>query len=58
MPKFVMPRLAAFVHKGEHFFHMTYLGAVSWEAHGIYAHAAQALFVVVTVGLFVEKGAE
>lgn len=34
-------------HKAEHFFHMTYLGLVGWEAHGHYRFAAIALLIVV-----------
>ncbi len=48
-----IPTRVELVHKGEHFFHMTYLGAVSWEAHGMYAHAAQVLFLVTVIGVVV-----
>lgn len=51
LPQFRLPKLHELVHKGEHFFHMTYLGAVSYEAHGLYAHAAQLLLVVTIVGV-------
>lgn len=53
VPKLRLPNLHELVHKGEHFFHMTYLGAVSYEAHGLYAHAAQILLVVTILGIFV-----
>lgn len=39
-------------HKGEHFFHMTYLGFTYIEGHGLHATAAGGLFVVVFLGLF------
>ncbi len=50
-----IPTRATIVHKGEHFFHMTYLGAVSWEAHGLYGHAAQILLAVTVAGVFVKE---
>lgn len=37
--------------RGEHFFHLTYLGMVGWEAHGNYRYAAIALFVAVIANL-------
>lgn len=54
--RFRLPNMHELVHKGEHFFHMTYLGAVSYEAHGLYAHAAQVLLVVTILGIFVPEG--
>ena len=48
-----IPTKEQLVHKGEHFFHMTYLGAVTVEAHGMYAHAAGVLLVVMLAGIFV-----
>jgi hypothetical protein len=36
-------------HKGEHFFHLTYLGMVGWEGDHLYRYAAIALFVFVTL---------
>lgn len=45
-------------HKGGHFCHMTYLGFTWIEGHGLHAHAAGLLFVMVFAGLFVhESGA-
>lgn len=38
-------------HRGENFFHMTYLGMVGWEAHGGYKYAAIALLIVIVVNL-------
>lgn len=52
---FKIPSRVELVHKGEHFFHMTYLGAVSYEAHGLYAHAAQILLAVTITGVLVGK---
>lgn len=36
-------------HKTEHFLHGTYLGAVSYEAHGMYRWCALALLVVIVI---------
>ena len=50
--KWHIPDRHTIVHKGEHFFHMTYLGAVSYEAHGLYGQAAGVLLVVTIIGVF------
>lgn len=50
-----LPTRAHLVHKSEHFFHMVYLGAVSIEAHGYYAHTAQVLFLVTVIGVFIKE---
>jgi hypothetical protein len=44
-------------HKGEHFFHMSYLGFTFAEGHGFHAKAAGALFCCVFAGVFLRQGA-
>lgn len=52
--RFVVPRtIAQLQHKGEHFFHCTYLGAVGWEAHGLYQIMAIVLLGVTALGVFI-----
>lgn len=51
--KFRVPKtLQDLQHKGEHFFHMSYLGFTAVEAHGWHANAAGALLAVTVMGLF------
>jgi len=52
--KIRIPSRQYIMEKSEHFFHMTYLGAVSWEAHGLYAYAAQILLTVTIIHVFVK----
>ena len=47
--------VAELQHKGEHFFHMTYLGAVGWEAHGLYKIAAIIACVFAVAGVFISR---
>lgn len=57
--KLKVPRTIAEVqHHAEHFFHMTYLGLVGWEAHGFYHFAAIALFLVTAAGVFIVQEAQ
>ena len=57
--KFQVPKtLAQLQHKSEHFFHMTYLGAVSWEAHGLYQIMAGVLLCVTVIGVFITHAPE
>lgn len=52
--KLKVPRtVAEWQHKGEHFFHCSYLGAVSWEAHGLYQIMAAILLVITLLGVFI-----
>ena len=48
-----VPTVTVLVHKGESFFHMTYLSLVGWEAHGNYRYAAIGLLVTIVAGFFV-----
>lgn len=51
--KFRIPKTwAELCHKGEHFFHMSYLGMVTVEGHGYYRFAAAALLCVTAAGVF------
>ncbi|MDM0006429.1 hypothetical protein QTI51_09685 [Variovorax sp. J22G73] len=43
-------------HKGEHFFHMAYLGFTYVEGHGWHCRAAGMLFMFVFAGVFVAHG--
>ena len=52
---FRIPSKHAIVHKGEHFFHMSYLGFTYIEGHGIHAIAAGGLFLMVFAGIFVAE---
>lgn len=45
------------VHKGEHFFHMAYLGMVTIEGHGYYRIAAAMLFCCAGAGVFISRDA-
>jgi hypothetical protein len=40
------------VHKAHHVAHMSYLAAVTVEAHGIYGYCAGVLLVVVVIDMF------
>lgn len=52
--KFKFPRTKAdLIHKGEHFFHMSYLGMVTFEGHGYYRIAAFLLFCCTAAGAFI-----
>lgn len=42
--------VAELQHKGEHFFHASYLGAVGYEAHGWYQIMAIILLIVTLIG--------
>lgn len=42
--------------KGEHVFHMTYLGFTYVEGHGMHAATAGILFLVVLSGVFIGGG--
>lgn len=53
--RFVLPNMHHLVHKGEHFFHMSYLGAVGWEAHGLYRWFALALLLTIILGIFIKE---
>lgn len=53
--KFRIPTLAELQHKGEHFFHMSYLSFTYIEGHGLHAKAAGILCIVVVAGIFVRK---
>lgn len=53
--KLRVPTLVELQHKGEHFFHMSYLSFTYIEGHGLHAKAAGALLIVVIVGIFVRK---
>ena len=44
--------------KSEHFFHCTYLGAVGYEAHGLYKWAAIVLLCVTISGVFMVREME
>lgn len=56
--KFKIPtKLAELREKSEHFFHCTYLGAVGWEAHGVYKWAAIILLCVTVSGVFIVREA-
>jgi len=56
--KLKVPRtLVEWQHKGEHFFHMAYLGAVGWEAHGLYQIMAIVLLAITMIGVFIVKEA-
>jgi hypothetical protein len=57
--KFKMPKnMHDLHHKGEHFFHMSYLGAVGWEAHGLYQIMAIVLFTWTALGVFIHQEIE
>lgn len=45
--------VAELQHKGEHFFHASYLGAVGYEAHGWYQIMAIVLLVVTLFGAII-----
>lgn len=47
--------VAELQHKGEHFFHASYLGAVSWEAHGWYQIMAAILLGVTLIGTVIQS---
>lgn len=47
--------VAELQHKGEHFFHASYLGAVGWEAHGLYQIMAIILLVVTLFGVVIQS---
>lgn len=56
MIKFKVPRtMLDLQHKGEHFFHGAYLGAVGWEAHGLYQIMAIVLLAVTVLGVFIQS---
>lgn len=56
--KFVFPKSKEeWVHKGEHFFHMAYLGMVTVEGHGYYRIAAAMLFCCAGAGVFISRDA-
>lgn len=53
--KLALPDKVHLIHKGEHFFHMSYLGAVGWEAHGLYRWFALALLLTIILGIFIKE---
>jgi hypothetical protein len=46
---------AHFVHKGEHFFHGSYLAGVSVEGHGFYRYIAMVALLFVLIAAFIES---
>lgn len=54
--RFCIPNRHHLLH-AEHYTHMTYLGLVSFEAHGLYSKAAAVGFAISLASLFVHDAA-